>query len=186
LAGAISHEMPLHEGQIVTGRVIEFVGAGAKIALSPRLHANLSPKNLSWKRKYGQNAKDYFDLDNEVLVKILEIKNREDKKPHIQVGFRETEPNPWEQAAQLHPPQSKARGVVCFHLPFGVMVELPTETSAKGLFFKISVLASNASGAKFRRANRKFIFAFIFHSCFGRFFVPRLTSFAAQSASPAV
>jgi predicted RNA-binding protein with RPS1 domain len=118
--------MPLHEGQIVTGRVIEFVGSGAKIALSPRLFAHLSAKNLSWKRKYGQEAKDYFDLDNEVLVRILEIKNREDKKPHIQVGFRETEPDPWAQAVQLHPPQSKARGVVCFHLPFGVMVELPT------------------------------------------------------------
>lgn len=118
--------MPLHEGQIVTGRVLDFVGTGAKIALSPRLSANLSPRHLSWKRKYCQDAKDYFDIDNEVLLKILEIKNRDNKKPRIEVGFRETEPSPWAQALQFHPLQSKTRGVVCHHLPFGLIVELPT------------------------------------------------------------
>lgn len=56
----------------------------------------------------------------------MKYKTERQKKPRIEVGFRETEPDPWEQAAQLYPPQSKARGVVCFHLPFGVMVELPT------------------------------------------------------------
>ncbi len=117
--------MPLHDRQIATARVLEFVGAGARVSLSPRLFAHLAPKNLSWKRS-RQDAKDYFDVGDEILVRILKITNREGKKPKIDVGFRETDDNPWPQATSLHPQGSTTRGIIGRKLQFGFLAELPS------------------------------------------------------------
>lgn len=81
-------------GQIVTARIEAFMDASARVLIPLRTRAFLAPKHLSWKRK-KQKAEDYFDVSDQILVKVLAVKTRRDKPPAIEVGFRETEPNPW-------------------------------------------------------------------------------------------
>ena len=117
----------IEEGQIVTAIVEAFSDTPhcARLLIAPRTRVILDPENLSWKRK-RQKVVDYFDVGDEILVKVLSIKARAGRPPLIKVGFRETEPNPWPLIRSIHPEESFSICRIVGFLSYGVNVLLPS------------------------------------------------------------
>jgi len=135
------------KGDVVTGVVKGFVGSAAKVSLGPGIQPILEPKHLSWRCKQ-QQAPDYFDVGDPILVRVLEVEDRENRPTKVKIGFRETEPNPWPLVPSLHPPGSVQRGSVVRFLQFGAVVKLSTGFEALLHDSELSWVSKNTSAAE--------------------------------------
>lgn len=115
--------MRFNIGETVSGVVKYFSGKGAAISLLDGSLTFLSPKNLSWKLK-NQDAADYFNIKDSILVKILSEKISDKGYIKYEIGFRELYENPW----------TNIKDVVCIG---EVSLALVTQVIQIGIIFRL-------------------------------------------------
>ncbi len=104
----------------VKGRVVNLVPYGAFVELEPGVEGLVHVTELSWTKRIAKPS-DVLKADQEVEAVVLGI-NREEQK--ISLGIRQLETNPWDQALEKYPANSKVKGKIRNLTSYGAFIEL--------------------------------------------------------------
>ncbi len=115
----------LEEGKIVDGIVKNITDYGAFIDLGG-LDGLLHITDMSWGRI--QHPSELFQVGDEVKVKVIKY---DPKTERVSLGFKQITPDPWTNAGEKYPPQTKVKGKVVSLTDYGAFVEL--EPGIEGL-----------------------------------------------------
>ena len=107
-------------GAKVKGRVVNLVPYGAFVELEPGVEGLVHVTELSWTKRIAKPS-DVLKADQEVEAVVLGI-NREEQK--ISLGIRQLETNPWDQALEKYPANSKVKGKIRNLTSYGAFIEL--------------------------------------------------------------
>lgn len=115
----------IHEGDIVKGVVKSITDFGAFVDLGG-VDGLLHVSELSWGRI--KHPSEVLSVGQEISAKVLRL---DPEKGRISLGYKQTLPDPWSQAATKYPEGSIVKGTVTRTAPFGAFVEL--EDGVEGL-----------------------------------------------------
>lgn len=115
----------LKQGQVLKGRVKNITDFGAFIDLGGA-DGLLHITDMSWGRI--KHPTELVNVGNEIDVMIISF-DRETQR--ISLGLKQVTKDPWTEAAQKYPANSKVKGKVVNILPYGAFVEL--ERGIEGL-----------------------------------------------------
>ena len=106
-------------GQVVTGTIsgVASFGAFFRFADHPELEGLIHISELA--HRMVENPKEIISLDQEVQVKIIEI-----KEGKVYLSLKALEKDPWETAEGAFTPGQEARGKVYAFHPFGAIIDL--------------------------------------------------------------
>ncbi|MCF7762422.1 MAG: 30S ribosomal protein S1 [Verrucomicrobia bacterium] len=107
-------------GAKVKGRVVNLVPYGAFVELEPGVEGLVHVTELSWTKRIAKPS-DVLKAEQEVEAVVLGI-NREEQK--ISLGIRQLETNPWDQALEKYPANSKVKGKIRNLTSYGAFIEL--------------------------------------------------------------
>ena len=107
-------------GAKVKGRVVNLVPYGAFVELEPGVEGLVHVTELSWTKRIAKPS-DVLKAEQEVEAVVLGI-NREEEK--ISLGIRQLETNPWDQALEKYPANSKVKGKIRNLTSYGAFIEL--------------------------------------------------------------
>jgi small subunit ribosomal protein S1 len=108
----------LEVGQLRKGVVKNIADFGAFIDLGG-IDGLLHITDMSWDR-IGHPS-ELLDIDQEVEIKVLNIDREKEK---IALGLKQKEPNPWEKASEMFPPNSRVTGEVVNIVNYGAFIKL--------------------------------------------------------------
>ena len=114
-------------GTRVHGKVVGVTDYGAFVQIEPGVEGLVHVSEMSWSKHVKHPSKIVKEAD-EVDVVVLEVKTEQRR---ISLGLKQTQPDPWEAAAQKYPVGSLVNGRVRNLAEFGVFVEL--EEGMEGL-----------------------------------------------------
>jgi 4-hydroxy-3-methylbut-2-enyl diphosphate reductase len=108
----------LAEGKIVAGTVRRLTNFGAFVDVGG-VDGLVHVTDLSWGRVRHPN--EVVQPGQEISVKILSLDFERDR---IQLGYKQTQPRPWEVAEEKYPPGLVIEAKVVRIVPFGAFVEM--------------------------------------------------------------
>ena len=108
----------LAEGEIITGTVRRLTDFGAFVDVGG-VDGLVHVTDLSW--GHIKHPGDVVQPNQEIRVKILSLDQERDR---IQLGYKQTQPRPWEIAEEKYLPGSIVEGKVVRITTFGAFVEL--------------------------------------------------------------
>lgn len=115
----------IKEGSVLKGRVKNITDFGAFIDLGG-VDGLLHITDMSWGRV--SHPSEMLNLGDEVEVMVI---NFDENSKRISLGLKQKTQNPWEDADQKYPVNSKVQGKVVNILPYGAFIEL--EKGIEGL-----------------------------------------------------
>lgn len=115
----------LHEGEIVSGIVRRLTDFGAFVDIGG-VDGLVHVTDLSWGRV--KHPSEVVSPNQEIKVKILSL---DPDRERIQLGYKQTQPRPWDVAEEKYPAGSIVEGKVVRITTFGAFVEL--ESGLDGL-----------------------------------------------------
>ena len=107
-------------GAKLKGRVVNLVPYGAFVELEPGVEGLVHVTELSWTKRIAK-ASDVLKPDQEIEAIVLGI-NREEQK--ISLGVRQLETNPWDQALDKYPKDTRVKGKIRNLTSYGAFLEL--------------------------------------------------------------
>jgi small subunit ribosomal protein S1 len=117
----------LREGEVVSGTVRSLTDYGAFVDIGG-VDALLHVSDIGWGRV--NKPADVLTVGQPVEARILKITTEGDKR-RISIGIKQTQPNPWDAAANTYQQGQRVRGVVTRVMDFGAFMEL--EPGIEGL-----------------------------------------------------
>lgn len=106
-------------GSRITGHIRKLTKSGAYIETKD-FDGLIRNSDISWTSR-KVDARDFFKVDDEVKVVILEI---DTSKQRVHLGFKQLQPNTWEQIEKKYPIGTEVKGRVQNITNFGVFVEI--------------------------------------------------------------
>jgi small subunit ribosomal protein S1 len=107
----------IKRGQELTGKVRKIEPFGAFIDLEPGLDGLVRIGDLAW--HHVDDPAEVVQVGQEVKVKVLKV-----ERGRLVLGLRQTQPNPWDAAAEKYAPGSKVKGRIVRTADFGAFMEL--------------------------------------------------------------
>ena len=117
-------------GERVRGRVTHMMDFGAFVELEPGVEGMIHVSEMSWTKRV-RHPKDLLKNGDWVEAAVLDVLPREKR---ISLGLRQTQPDPFQTAAERYPVGSVVRGRVRSLTDFGAFIEL--EPGVEGLAHK--------------------------------------------------
>jgi small subunit ribosomal protein S1 len=114
-------------GTRVNGKVVGVTDYGAFVQIEPGVEGLVHVSEMSWS-KHAKHPSKIVKADEEVEVVVLEVKT---DLRRISLGLKQTQPDPWEAAAQKYPVGTRVTGRIRNLAEFGAFVEL--EEGMEGL-----------------------------------------------------
>ncbi|MEG0766406.1 MAG: 30S ribosomal protein S1, partial [Clostridia bacterium] len=108
----------LHEGDIITGIVRRLTDFGAFVDVGG-VDGLVHVTDLSWGRV--KHPSEIVSPNQEIQVKILSL---DAERERIQLGYKQTQPRPWDVAEEKYPTGAIVEGKVVRITTFGAFVEL--------------------------------------------------------------
>ena len=112
-------EQKYPKGTEITGHIRKLTKSGAYVETKD-FDGLIRNSDISWTTRQVV-AHDFFKVDEEVKAVILEI---DTSKQRVHLGFKQLQPNPWEQIEQRYPNGTKVKGCVRDITKSGVFVEI--------------------------------------------------------------
>jgi small subunit ribosomal protein S1 len=122
-------------GSRVKGRVRSITDFGVFVELEPGIDGLIHVSDLTWSKKVRQPS-ELFKKGDEVEAVVLGVDVDQER---VSLGIKQLTPDPWQQAPERYPLNSKVSGKVSSVADFGVFVEL--EEGVEGLIH-VSQLSS--------------------------------------------
>lgn len=113
-------ELKYPKGTRIRGKVVNLVPYGAFVQLEDGVEGLVHVSEISWTKRVARAA-DALSVGQEVDAVVLNV-NKEEQK--ISLGIRQTEVNPWDDAAVKYPIGSRVKGKVRNFTNYGAFVEL--------------------------------------------------------------
>ncbi|OQC56889.1 MAG: 30S ribosomal protein S1 [Verrucomicrobia bacterium ADurb.Bin018] len=113
-------ELKYPKGTRIRGKVVNLVPYGAFVQLEDGVEGLVHVSEISWTKRVARAA-DALSVGQEVDAVVLNV-NKEEQK--ISLGIRQTEVNPWDDAAAKYPIGSRVKGKVRNFTNYGAFVEL--------------------------------------------------------------
>ncbi|MFQ6607525.1 MAG: 30S ribosomal protein S1 [Fidelibacterota bacterium] len=107
-------------GTNVKGKVVSITNYGAFVEIEKGIEGLVHVSEMSWGRNI-HHPSEVVQLNDEVEAQVLNI-NTEERK--IALGFKQLEPDPWENIEEKYPVGSRQKGKVRNLAQFGAFVEL--------------------------------------------------------------
>jgi len=107
-------------GARLRGKVVSVTDYGAFVELEKGIEGLIHVSEMSWSKRAVHPSK-VVNVGDMVEVQVLGV---DEGNRRISLGLKQTEPNPWEALAGLHPVGSNIRGKVKSITDFGVFVEI--------------------------------------------------------------
>ena len=107
-------------GSVVEGKVVNITNYGAFVELEKGVEGLIHISEISW-TKHIKHPSEVFTLNDIVKAKVLSIDPEERK---ISLGYKQLEPDPWEEAEDKYEPGTVHKGTVKKIIPKGAFVEL--------------------------------------------------------------
>jgi small subunit ribosomal protein S1 len=107
-------------GARLRGQVVSVTDYGAFVELEKGIEGLIHVSEMSWSKRAVHPSK-VVNVGDTVEVQVLGV---DEGNRRISLGLKQTEPNPWQALAQLHPIGSTISGKVKSITDFGVFVEI--------------------------------------------------------------
>ena len=107
-------------GARLRGKVVSVTDYGAFVELEKGVEGLIHVSEMSWSKRAVHPSK-VVNVGDLVEVQVLGV---DEGNRRISLGLKQTEPNPWEALAEIHPINSTIRGKVKSITDFGVFVEI--------------------------------------------------------------
>ncbi len=107
-------------GTNVKGKVVSITNYGAFVEIEKGIEGLVHVSEMSWGRNI-HHPSEVVHLNDEVEAQVLNI-NTEERK--IALGFKQLEPDPWEDVVDKYPIGNRLKGKVRNLAQFGAFVEL--------------------------------------------------------------
>jgi len=107
-------------GTNVKGKVVSITNYGAFVEIEKGIEGLVHVSEMSWGRNI-HHPSEVVQLNDEVEAQVLNI-NTEERK--IALGFKQLEPDPWEDVVEKYPIGKRLKGKVRNLAQFGAFVEL--------------------------------------------------------------
>jgi small subunit ribosomal protein S1 len=114
-------------GTRVHGKVVGVTDYGAFVQIEPGVEGLVHVSEMSWSKRTKHPAKIVKDGD-ELEVVVLEVKTEQRR---ISLGLKQTQPDPWDAAAEKYPAGTIVTGRIRNLADFGAFVEI--EEGMEGL-----------------------------------------------------
>jgi small subunit ribosomal protein S1 len=115
----------LVEGAILPGTVKNITDYGVFVDLGG-MDGLLHISDITWGRP--KHPSHYFDVGKEIQVKVLKY---EPEKERVSLGYKQLNPDPWEEVPRKYPVGAKIKGTVISLTDYGAFIEL--EPGVEGL-----------------------------------------------------
>ncbi|HTT77277.1 MAG TPA: 30S ribosomal protein S1 [Candidatus Binataceae bacterium] len=102
------------------GKVVSVTDYGAFVELEKGIEGLIHVSEMTWSKRAVHPSK-LVNVGDTVDVQVLGV---DEANRRISLGLKQTEPNPWEALAELHPVGSRINGRVKSITDFGVFVEI--------------------------------------------------------------
>ena len=107
-------------GSNIKGKVVSITNYGAFVEIEKGIEGLVHVSEMSWGRNI-HHPTEVVQLNGEVEAQVLTI-NTDERK--IALGFKQLEPDPWEDIVEKYPIGSRQKGIVRNLAQFGAFVEL--------------------------------------------------------------
>jgi len=107
-------------GARLRGKVVSVTDYGAFVELEKGVEGLIHVSEMSWSKRAVHPSK-VVNVGDMVEVQVLGV---DEGNRRISLGLKQTEPNPWEALADIHPIGSTIKGKVKSITDFGVFVEI--------------------------------------------------------------
>jgi small subunit ribosomal protein S1 len=107
-------------GARLRGKVVSVTDYGAFVELEKGVEGLIHVSEMSWSKRALHPSK-VVNVGDMVEVQVLGV---DEGNRRISLGLKQTEPNPWEALAEIHPIGSTIKGKVKSITDFGVFVEI--------------------------------------------------------------
>ncbi len=107
-------------GARLRGKVVSVTDYGAFVELEKGVEGLIHVSEMTWSKRAVHPSK-VVNVGDMVEVQVLGV---DEGNRRISLGLKQTEPNPWEALAEIHPIGSTIRGKVKSITDFGVFVEI--------------------------------------------------------------
>jgi len=135
-------------GDILGGRIVKFFEWGALVALPGGFVARLPNGHISWSRQKTK-ADEVFRVGESIRVTVREAnRSKAHGKLFITLGYRELQPNPWNDVEEQYVAGMHINGRIVEFLPFGATVKLDDHISGLLHDSEISWTDRNAKASK--------------------------------------
>jgi small subunit ribosomal protein S1 len=102
------------------GKVVSVTDYGAFVELEKGVEGLIHVSEMTWSKRAVHPSK-VVNVGDMVEVQVLGV---DEGNRRISLGLKQTEPNPWEALAEIHPIGSTIRGKVKSITDFGVFIEI--------------------------------------------------------------
>ena len=102
------------------GKVVSVTDYGAFVELEKGIEGLIHVSEMTWSKRAVHPSK-LVNVGDNVDVQVLGV---DEANRRISLGLKQTEPNPWEALAEIHPVGSTIKGRVKSITDFGVFVEI--------------------------------------------------------------
>ena len=110
----------IQEGAVVKGKVVNIEDYGAFVEIMPGVEGLIHISEISWGNQ-SVNAKEFFNMNEEVEAKVVTI-DRDERK--MSLSIKQLTDDPWSNIANQYPVESRHTGVVKNMNNYGIFVEL--------------------------------------------------------------
>ncbi len=107
-------------GARIKGKVVSVTDYGAFVELEKGVEGLIHVSEMTWSKRTVHPSK-LVNPGDEVEVQVLGV---DEANRRISLGLKQTEPNPWQALAQVHPVGSRVKGKVKSITDFGIFVEI--------------------------------------------------------------
>src|ERR1700733_6352820 len=114
-------------GTRVQGKIVGVTDYGAFVQIEPGVEGLVHVSEMSWSKRTKHPAKIVKEGD-ELEVAVLEVKTEQRR---ISLGLKQTQPDPWDAAAEKYPVGTVVSGLIRILADFGSFVEI--EEGMEGL-----------------------------------------------------
>jgi small subunit ribosomal protein S1 len=114
-------------GMKLTGKVVGVTDYGAFVQIEPGVEGLVHVSEMSWSKRTKHPSK-VVKVGDEIEVVVLEVKTDQRR---ISLGLKQTQPDPWEAAAEKYPVGTIVHGKIRNLADFGAFVEI--EEGMEGL-----------------------------------------------------
>jgi small subunit ribosomal protein S1 len=114
-------------GTKVTGKIVGVTDYGAFVQIEPGVEGLVHVSEMSWSKRTKHPSK-VVKVGDEVEVVVLEVKTDQRR---ISLGLKQTQPDPWNAAAEKYPVGTIVHGKIRNLADFGAFVEI--EEGMEGL-----------------------------------------------------
>ena len=109
----------LQKGQVLDGKVTRLVTFGAFVDIGKGVEGLLHISDISWSRI--KHPSEVLSEGQEIKVVVLNV---DTERERISLGYKQLQPDPWDNIAQRFPEGTITKGVVTKLMDFGAFVSI--------------------------------------------------------------